>query len=50
VRAFEREFHRFMEMSHPEIGERIAKDKALSDETEEALKKAIAEFKETVPY
>ena len=50
VRAFESEFHRFMEMSHPEIGERIAKDKALSDETEEALKKAIAEFKETVPY
>ncbi len=50
VRAFERDFHRFMEMSYPEIGERIAKDKALSDETEEALKKAIAEFKETAPY
>ncbi|MFQ5987708.1 MAG: F0F1 ATP synthase subunit alpha [Dehalococcoidia bacterium] len=50
VRAFERDFHRFLEMNHPEIGERIAKDKALSDETEEALKKAIAEFKETVPY
>ncbi|MFQ5925575.1 MAG: F0F1 ATP synthase subunit alpha [Dehalococcoidia bacterium] len=50
VRAFERDFHRFMEMSHPEIGARIAQDKALSGETEEALKKAIAEFKETVPY
>jgi len=50
VRAFEREFHRFMETSHPQIGERIDKDKALSDVTEEALKKAIAEFKEAVPY
>jgi len=50
VRAFEDGFHRFMETSHPEIGERIAAEKALSDEIEEALKKAIAEFKEKVPY
>jgi F-type H+-transporting ATPase subunit alpha len=50
VRAFEDGFHRFMETSHPEIGERIAVEKALSDEIEEALRKAIAEFKEKVPY
>ncbi len=50
VRAFEDGFHRFMETSHPEIGERIAAEKALSDDIEEALKKAIAEFKEKVPY
>jgi len=50
VRAFEDGFHRFMETSHPEIGERIAAEKVLSDEIEEALKKAIAEFKEKVPY
>ena len=50
VRAFEESFHRFMETSHPEIGQRIAAEKELSDETEEALKQAIAEFKEKVPY
>ena len=50
VRAFEDGFHRFMETSHPEIGERIAAEKALSDDIEEALEKAIAEFKEKVPY
>jgi F-type H+-transporting ATPase subunit alpha len=50
VMAFEESFHRFMETSHPDIGKRIAEDKELSDETEEALKKAIVEFKEQVPY
>src|ERR687883_252772 len=33
VRDWEAEFHRFMETAHPEIGEAIMKDKALSDET-----------------
>lgn len=50
VRAFEEGFHRFIETSHPEIGKHIAVEKELSDETEEALKQAIAEFKEKVPY
>ena len=50
VRAFEEGFHRFLGTSHPEIGQRIAEEKALSDEAEEALKQAIAEFKEKVPY
>jgi F-type H+-transporting ATPase subunit alpha len=50
VKGFEEGFHRFMETSHPEIGQRIAEEKELSDETEELLKQAIAEFKEKVPY
>jgi F-type H+-transporting ATPase subunit alpha len=43
--AFEANFHRFMEANHPEIGQTINKDKELSAKTEEALKKAIDEFK-----
>jgi F-type H+-transporting ATPase subunit alpha len=46
VNAFESEFYRFMETSHPEIGQTIAKTKELSTETEESLKKAIEEFKQ----
>ncbi len=44
--AFEANFHRFMAANHPEIGESIAREKQLKPETEEALKKAIAEFKQ----
>jgi F-type H+-transporting ATPase subunit alpha len=50
VIAFEDAFHRFMETGHRDILERIAQEKELSEETEEALKKAILEFKESVPY
>ncbi|TRZ52128.1 MAG: F0F1 ATP synthase subunit alpha [Dehalococcoidia bacterium] len=46
VRAFETDFHRFMEANHPEIGETIAREKELTPETEEKLKTAIAEFKQ----
>jgi len=42
--AFEDDFHRFMETSHPEIGGAISRDKDISSETEEAFKTAIAEF------
>src|SRR2546425_5695079 len=48
VRAWETEFHRFMETAHPEIIETIQKDKALSDETIAALRAAIDEFKKQV--
>src|SRR6266540_561634 len=48
VKAWENEFHRFMETGHPEIIETIAKDKTLSDETIGALKTAIDEFKKQV--
>ena len=46
VIAFETNFHAFMETNHPEIGESIAREKEISAETEEALKKAILEFKQ----
>ena len=47
VTAFETDFIRFMEASHPEIGKSILKEKEIRDKTEEALKKAIAEFKKS---
>jgi F-type H+/Na+-transporting ATPase subunit alpha len=48
VRAWETEFHRFMETAHPEIAETIMRDKALSDETIASLRSAIDEFKKQV--
>jgi len=45
VTAFEADFYRHMETNHAEIGKAIAEAKELSDKTEEALKKAIEEFK-----
>lgn len=50
VMAFEAAFHRFMETSHNDIIEKINSEKAISDEVDGTLKKAITEFKETVPY
>jgi F-type H+-transporting ATPase subunit alpha len=46
VAAFEADFYRFMEASHADLGKAIAKTKELSAEAEEALKKAITEFKQ----
>ncbi len=46
--AFETDFHRFMEANHPEIGGAIDKEKDISAETEEALKAAILEFKQSM--
>lgn len=43
---FERQILAFLHSTHPEIGEDIRKEKKLTEETEERLKKAIAEFKE----
>ena len=46
VVAFEVDFHKFMGANHPDVGEFIAKTKEISAKTEEALKKAILEFKQ----
>jgi F-type H+-transporting ATPase subunit alpha len=46
VAAFEADFYRVMEASHADLGKAIAKTKELSAEAEEALKKAITEFKQ----
>jgi len=45
VTAWEVNFHRFMQTSHPELEQRIDEDKETKPETEEALKAAIMEFK-----
>ena len=50
VAAFESGFHKFMETNRPEIGGQIASTKELSSETEEALKTAIEEFKQSGSY
>ncbi|MFQ5996878.1 MAG: F0F1 ATP synthase subunit alpha [Dehalococcoidales bacterium] len=47
VALFETKFHDFMAHSHPEIGKSIAETKEISAKTEEALKKAVSEFKKT---
>ena len=46
-RAFEEQFHRYMEASHPEVEAQIAEAKDIPKETEEVLKKAIEGFKAT---
>ncbi|HEU4760395.1 MAG TPA: F0F1 ATP synthase subunit alpha [Dehalococcoidia bacterium] len=50
VRAFEEAFHRFLEGNHPDVLKDIEEKKQIAPETEEKLKAAIQQFKETVPY
>jgi F-type H+-transporting ATPase subunit alpha len=50
VRDFEVAFHRFMESNHPQIGQDIEEKREIVPETAEALKKAISEFKQSMPY
>jgi len=48
VSRWEAEFHPFMETHHPEALKAIATDKEIKPETEEKLKQAIKQFKQTV--
>ncbi|HEX78469.1 MAG TPA: F0F1 ATP synthase subunit alpha [Dehalococcoidia bacterium] len=50
IASVEEHFHRFMANNHPEIGKRIAQEKDLSAETEEQLKAALEEFKQTASF
>ncbi|MFC1892545.1 F0F1 ATP synthase subunit alpha [Chloroflexota bacterium] len=50
VTAFETDFHKFMEANHPEVGESITRDKEVKAETEEALKAAISQFKQSATF
>jgi F-type H+-transporting ATPase subunit alpha len=50
VRPFGIAFQRFMETNHPDIGKGIDDQKQIIPETEDKLKAAIVEFKESVPY
>jgi len=49
VQPFEIAFQRFMETSHPDIGKDIDDQKQITPETEDKLKAAIGEFKESAP-
>ena len=48
VGSVEESFYRFMDTSHPDVGRAIAAEKAMGDETEDALKKAVTEFRQTL--
>jgi F-type H+-transporting ATPase subunit alpha len=50
VSAFEQDFNRFMHSNHPKVVESIVTDKEIKPETENALKDAIAEFKQSATY
>ncbi len=50
VRAFEEAFHRYMESNQPEVIKELETKKEISEELGEKVKKAIAQFKESVPY
>ena len=50
VRSFEEAFHRYMEGNHPDILKGIEEKKQVEPETEEKLKAAIQQLKESVPY
>ena len=45
ITEFEKDFFEFLDTKYPEIPQNIRTEKVISDETEELLKKAIAEFK-----
>jgi F-type H+-transporting ATPase subunit alpha len=45
IRAWEKGFHAFMKAQHPEIGDEIRTKKALGDELQGRLKKAIDQYK-----
>ncbi len=45
ILRFEKEFFEFLNTKYPEIPEKIASEKEISEETDAALKKAIGEFK-----
>ena len=46
ISAFEADFHTFVDANHPEIISILAKERDISDTTEESIKAAINEFKQ----
>ncbi len=50
VVRFQQDFLKFINANHPEIPAEIAQKQKLDDALEDAINKAIAEFKETVSY
>ena len=49
VRTFERELLGYLDGSHPEIEQAIAKERVVSEQTEKALRAAIEEFRKGSP-
>ena len=45
ITEFEKQFFEFLDTRYPEVPNSIATEKVITEETEEALKKAIEEFK-----
>ncbi len=45
IREWERAFHEFMATKFPQVGDSLRKEKVLSKDTEEALKRGITEYK-----
>lgn len=50
IGEFESQFHPYMDASHADLGEAITNEKRISPETEEKLKKAIDEFKQSTQF
>jgi len=50
IANFEQGFHTFMESNHPEIGQQIITDKEIKPETEQKLKTAISEYKQSATF
>ena len=50
VTAFDAAFSEFLPTNHPEVLQSIRETEDLTEDNEQALKKAIEEFKQSVPY
>jgi len=50
IKKLEKQFYDFMDTHHPEIGKEIASTGDMSDDTENALKEAIGEFKKATDF
>ncbi len=50
VQSFEVEFRKFLASNHPELKELIRTKREMTPDVSDALKKAIASFKQTVPF
>ncbi len=50
VRPLEEAFHKYMQSSHPDVLKDIEDKKVIEPETEQKLRAAIQQFKDSVPY
>jgi F-type H+-transporting ATPase subunit alpha len=50
IQAFEQAYLSFMNSNHPDLLSKIAEEKAISEAIDQALRAAVTEFKQGVPY